>query len=164
MTPLEQINALLPLLDVATFNMMRLRYREHRHGAKRRGVPFLISFEEWATIWYESGRWEDRGVHRGQYVMARNGDVGAYAVGNVSIILATQNRTDSKVTDARRAQSSQPGENNPRAKLTARQVSHIRRIYKPRSKQYGSGALGRAYGVDADTILDIIHGRLWRQA
>jgi hypothetical protein len=49
-----------------------------RRGAKRRGIPFLFTFEEW---------WE----------MARYGDVGAYEVGNVKIIPFGDNVREAQV-------------------------------------------------------------------
>jgi len=62
------------------------RYTSHRKNAKRRGIQFLITFDEWWSIWEASGHWPNYGSCWGQYVMARHGDQGAYEVGNVSII------------------------------------------------------------------------------
>jgi hypothetical protein len=67
-------------------NPARGAYASHKCGAKRRGIPFLLTFEKWWSIWQDSGKWEMRGIRRGCYVMARFGDVGPYAVGNVSIV------------------------------------------------------------------------------
>lgn len=69
-------------------------YVQHKHNADLRGIPFLLSYWEWGTIWIESGRWEQRGSRRGQYVMARLGDQGAYELGNVVICLAEENRAE----------------------------------------------------------------------
>jgi hypothetical protein len=66
-------------------------YKDQRYRAFSRGVPFLLTFGEWTSIWLESGKWEQRGRRRGQYVMARFKDVGAYAVGNVYICEAGVN-------------------------------------------------------------------------
>lgn len=62
--------------------------RADRNGNK---IEFRISFKEWWDIWQQSGKWEQRGRHKGEYVMARHDDVGHYEVGNVSIILASEN-------------------------------------------------------------------------
>jgi hypothetical protein len=67
------------------------RYREQRASAQRRGIPFLLTFEEWWRIWEDSGHWAERGRQRGQYCMARHGDQGAYEVGNVTICLDYEN-------------------------------------------------------------------------
>jgi hypothetical protein len=71
-------------------------YKAQRYRASRRGVTFLLTFEEWTAIWLESGKWKQRGRRRGQYVMARFGDVGAYAVGNVCICEAGVNCAEAK--------------------------------------------------------------------
>ena len=69
-------------------------YLKQRHQAKRRGIGFLLTFEEWWAIWQASGRWEQRGIRRGQYCMARFGDEGPYAVGNVWISTVEENSSD----------------------------------------------------------------------
>lgn len=69
----------------------RARFCEHRCGARARGIPFLLTFEEWMKIWIDSGHWQERGLGRGKYNMARFGDVGPYAVDNVKIIKHEEN-------------------------------------------------------------------------
>ena len=61
------------------------KYTQHRNRAKRCGIPFKLSFEEWWRIWQESGKWESRGASKDGYVMSRCNDEGAYEVGNVFI-------------------------------------------------------------------------------
>lgn len=70
------------------------RFGTHKSGARRRGIPFLLTFSEWLDIWEESGHLAVRGRRRGQYAMARYGDKGPYAVGNVRIILAEENAAE----------------------------------------------------------------------
>lgn len=70
------------------------KYRQQKHMAGKRGIEFNLSFQEWLTIWEDSGHLANRGPRRGQYVMARKGDIGAYTVGNVEIILSSQNNDD----------------------------------------------------------------------
>ena len=65
--------------------LIDLKYRTHKNGAKQRNIPFLLTFEEWWNIWDQSGHWEERGPKKGQFVMSRYGDKGPYAVGNVFI-------------------------------------------------------------------------------
>jgi NUMOD3 motif len=69
----------------------RFKYMTQRTSAQTRGIPFLLTFEEWWRIWEDSGHWAARGRRRGQYVMARRGDQGAYEVGNVVIRCAEEN-------------------------------------------------------------------------
>ena len=66
-------------------------YINHKSHAKRRGIPFLLTFEEWWAVWEQSGKWEQRGFRKGQYVMARFADQGAYEVGNVRICTVSEN-------------------------------------------------------------------------
>jgi hypothetical protein len=68
------------------------KYVDHRAGAVQRGIPFLLTFDEWWDIWQKSGKWHLRGS--GQYMMCRYGDDGPYAVGNVYIGTATDNIND----------------------------------------------------------------------
>lgn len=70
----------------------RGKYVKQKKNAKRRGVPFLLTFEEWLGVWIKSGRFDERGNQTAEgYVMARNGDRGAYALGNVRIISHADN-------------------------------------------------------------------------
>ena len=75
-------------------NSYKTRYRQQRHNAFVRDIPFHLTFNEWLDIWLTSGKWEQRGWRKGQYCMARFGDIGAYEVGNVIICLAEENRAE----------------------------------------------------------------------
>jgi hypothetical protein len=83
------------------------KYNEHRANAKKRSIPFLLTFDEWVDIWLASGKWGQRGARKGQYVMARFGDKGAYEVGNVKICRAEENRAE------RNTNYPMKGERNP---------------------------------------------------
>jgi hypothetical protein len=61
------------------------KFTTSRLNAERRGIAFELTFEQWFDIWTKSGHYSERGRKRGQYVMARFGDEGPYAVGNVEI-------------------------------------------------------------------------------
>ena len=50
------------------------------------------------------------------------------------------------------------GSNNPIAKLTPEQVEAIRAEYVPHSKEHGTVALGKKYGVNNSTIGNIVRG------
>jgi hypothetical protein len=75
-------------------NIPRFRFCIQRSQAKRRGIEWQLTFEDWFAIWTESGHWEERGKRAGCYCMARHGDTGPYAVGNVSIITVEQNSSE----------------------------------------------------------------------
>ena len=53
------------------------------------------------------------------------------------------------------------GENNPSAKLTAKDVENIRKEYVPNSKEFGTVALARKYGVSNVMIGKIIRYECW---
>lgn len=61
------------------------QYSKHKQNAARRGVEFLLSFDQWLGLWKKSGKWNKRGNRKGCFCMARHGDEGPYALGNVRI-------------------------------------------------------------------------------
>jgi hypothetical protein len=83
-------------------NPEKFAYFKHRQDAKERGVPFLMTFEEWWSIWDTSGKWPLRGCRKGQYVMARFGDEGGYEAGNVRICTSSENVSERHEVERRR--------------------------------------------------------------
>lgn len=75
----------------------RRQYANSKAGAKFRGIGFLLTFEQWLAIWKKSKRLPKRGNRKGRFVMARFGDCGAYEVGNVKIMLFSNNIREAKV-------------------------------------------------------------------
>jgi hypothetical protein len=67
------------------------QFRQNRAKARRRGIGFTLTLEEWWKVWSDSGNWHKRGRKRGQYVLSRPGDKGPYALGNVRVVLCTVN-------------------------------------------------------------------------
>jgi hypothetical protein len=82
-------------------------YHWHKYSARNRNIPFLLTFDEWLKEWEDSGHLHERGCRKGQYCMARFGDQGPYAIGNVKIILHTQNIAERVITDAERERTRQ---------------------------------------------------------
>jgi hypothetical protein len=72
----------------------KVAFQAHRSSSASRGIQFLLTFEEWWEIWQASGHWHERGPGRDKYCMARFGDRGSYAVGNVDIITNRQNAAE----------------------------------------------------------------------
>jgi len=70
---------------------LKRAFWKQKWHAKRRDIVFSLTFDEWLAIWTASGHLYDRGRRKDQYVMARIADRGAYAVGNVVIITASEN-------------------------------------------------------------------------
>ena len=116
-------------------NIWRLRYIQHKQNVLARDIPFRLTFEEWCSIWRDSGKWDQRGVCKGQYVMARPGDHGAYEVGNVIICLAEDNRAE------RNHNYPMKGEDNPAYGkdywATASVEEYQRRVQKVSRKMRG---------------------------
>lgn len=69
-------------------------FQTHKNNARTRGILFLLTFEEWVQIWQQSGHLGEWGKFKGQYNMARFGDAGPYAIGNVKIILCEENHKE----------------------------------------------------------------------
>jgi hypothetical protein len=91
-------------------NIKKLRQSYHiqKHSAtKLRGIEFLLSFEEWLQIWLDSGHLHERGKDKDQYCMARYGDRGAYAIGNVRIITNSENSRENLLGKPMKASTKQ---------------------------------------------------------
>lgn len=127
------------------------RFNEQRRSAKRRGVEFRLTFEEWWDFWSIDNRWSRRGRAKGELVMARIGDRGAYAVGNIICLTSEGNLADGK--DARVASIKAgyaDGSRRTPAPLMCKGYGHPRSkaVLTPRG-QFGSAALAaQAYGLD----------------
>ncbi len=85
-------------------------------------IEFKLSFDEWLTIWLESGFWEKRGCGQGQYVMSRYNDVGDYELNNVFIQLHAENTKEAHVGKSRGSLSTETKEKLSKANL-GKQVS-----------------------------------------
>lgn len=77
------------------------KFAQHRRDARARAIEFSLTFKQWLRIWRRSGKYELRGTKLGQYVMARIGDVGPYAIGNVKIITAAENHREANIGSKR---------------------------------------------------------------
>lgn len=67
-------------------------FRHHQYAASARGIAFELTFAQWWELW--EPHYDLRGTRSGQMVMARRGDVGPYAVGNVSIKTSRANHRE----------------------------------------------------------------------
>jgi hypothetical protein len=69
-------------------------YQQQRRNANDRSIKWNIKLYEWWMVWLGSGKWEQRGRFKGQYVMARLKDSGPYEIGNVYISKCEENVQD----------------------------------------------------------------------
>jgi hypothetical protein len=75
-------------------NALRVACRKQGRQAIRRGIAWELTFDQWLSVWTESGKLHLRGQGAGKYVMSRRGDSGAYALGNVYIQLGSENNRE----------------------------------------------------------------------
>jgi hypothetical protein len=72
----------------------KIKYNDAMQNARKRGIAFHFTFEEWVEWWYKNlgPNWmKKRGPWKGQYVMSRYNDKGNYEPSNVRCITNTQN-------------------------------------------------------------------------
>lgn len=86
----EQYQTLLRLPRRTKYSGPTSAFQLQRNNAMRRGIAWEFKLWDWWQVWQESGKWGERGRGQG-YVMARRGDEGAYAPGNVFITSAIDN-------------------------------------------------------------------------
>ena len=75
-------------------DMIKWAYADHKSRAKKRGLPFTLTFEQWLSIWTDSGKLHLRGRGADKYCMSRVGDKGGYELGNVFIQPFSANSSD----------------------------------------------------------------------
>ena len=72
-------------------------YKKQALGCKKKvdalgnPVEMKMSLQQFADKWIQSGHWDERGIKKGQYCMARNNDIGHYEWDNVRIITNSEN-------------------------------------------------------------------------
>ena len=107
---------------------LRIGYCQQKANARARGIGFSLTFSQWLNIWIESGHLLERGCKRGHFVMARFGDCGPYAVGNVEIILHGENAAQAHrgkiVSAATRRKLSLAKIGKPKSAEHRRKLSH----------------------------------------
>ena len=66
-------------------------FQSQKANAKTRGIEWKLTFDEWLNMWFDSGKWKERGQGSNQYCMARKGDTGPYSLDNVEIMTNKKN-------------------------------------------------------------------------
>ena len=149
----------------------KTKFNAHKSNAKRRGVEFLLTFEQWVDIWSESGKWDERGRGADKYCMCRIGDKGAYSVGNVFIGQGKHNvrdgnigKLDSEETKRKKSQAAKgrshdyaKGINNvmhrPEAKAKLSEAISGSKHYRARAVQTPFGMF--LSGIEASKALNV---------
>jgi len=130
-------------------------FYQQRSAAKIRGIPFLLTFNEWYSIWLDSGYFEQRGRNKHQYVMSRLNDKGAYQAGNVKIQLHSDNTKESwrlkKQEIAKRMSVAHTGKPKPWLKGLVRKQQSIKKQILTR-KNTGYVPLRKIRILDNDSV------------
>jgi len=74
----------------------RQKYKAHKSGAAKRGIEFLLTFDEWWGLW--EPHYAKMGRKKGCMCMCRTLDRGAYVIGNVRIDHVESNGHEKKTS------------------------------------------------------------------
>jgi hypothetical protein len=118
-----------------------------RSNAKRRNIPFDLTYEQWSDVWRLSGKWHERGRRTGQYQMDRKDNASGYSPGNIQIVVGAVNRT-------------KDSPHGWTAKLREGDVLDIRQNFKKHVR--GWRYFAAKYGVSVATIKAVRTGRNWQ--
>lgn len=66
-------------------------YLAQKHNAAQRGVDHFLSFQQYFTVQDDAGHLHERGCGKGQFVLHRKRDFGAYEIGNIEVIRHEEN-------------------------------------------------------------------------
>lgn len=124
---------------------LREAFRSHYKKARHRRIKFLLTFDEWLKIWSDSGHLHERGCLKGQYVMSRPKDRGAYRIGNIRIITVAENlqeghygKSKSPECRAKIGASKLGKKRKPFSKAWRRNISMGQRRRRQREAQHGT--------------------------
>ena len=81
----DKILAQRKIYESEWINTPKGQFSIQKRKAKRRKIEWLLSFEDWFSIWMKSGQWDNRGMSAQSFCMCRLNDTGPYAVENVRI-------------------------------------------------------------------------------
>jgi len=129
-------------------NWVRHAFNQQRVTARKRGIEFRLTYEEWCSWWKQQlgpDWFQLRGPYKGQYVMARYYDDGDYTLNNIKCVLKEVNSSETV----------KKGVRSPTAKLTEKQVRAIR-IAAGKEKD-----IAAKFGISQSTVNDIKHRRRW---
>lgn len=129
-------------------SIVNTAFDKQRRAAKDRDIEFLLTLDEWCGIWGASGKFEERGRGSGRYCMARKGDKGPYAIGNLEI---TTNRENGALAGyaGRGRPSKRKGRSFGSNRLSLEQVILAKKL---RSRGVSINKIAKALGVAWDTI------------
>lgn len=124
------------------------RFYQQKCTAKQRGIEFLLTFEEWWTVW--EPHWNERGGQNGDKLcMCRHGDSGAYELNNIFIATNRENNKDV---------NGKSGLYDSAAKINQELADEIR---EELAKGFSCRELSEKYPLSRQAITDIKFNRTW---
>ena len=135
-----------------------------KHTAKRRGISFEFTFDDWKAWWEENAgpNWLSlRGCRAGQLVMARYGDMGAYVRGNVKCIRMSENLSERRWSKPPSGEHGNTGAANGSAKLTADTVLEARKLYARGTSGHTIRSLAQKFKISPGAMGQAIRGNSW---
>lgn len=117
-------------------------YRQRAH-AQRRGIDFLLTFDQWINWWGEDI--DKRGRGMGKLQMCRKEDKGAYELGNIFKSTHEQNQRDKKMN----------GTHGAKAKVVEK--SDIDLIHEAYGYGYTTREIARAMNISQRTVCRVLN-------
>lgn len=78
-----------------TPHLLRRDYHFQKGGAKKRGIDWQLTFEQWLNWWISTGHINEKGRQKGKFCMSRKGDIGPYSLENIFCQLHSDNTSQS---------------------------------------------------------------------
>jgi hypothetical protein len=137
----------------------RRKFNQQRGNARRRGIAWQLTFDEWRNIWLASGKWNQRGIHTGEYCMARPGDIGPYSVGNVRIVPVTQNHNEMTYQHTAAAKAKIGAYHKGNQRLVGKKLSAA---HKQKISESNQGRVGGFEGKRHSVATKALKRKTWR--
>ena len=128
---------------------LRAAYSNQKHSAKKLGIPFLFTFEQWSEWWHD--RWSQRGRMAGQLQMGRKGNSGPYSPDNVECATKEEKQKSQLIAHSFSVLSpEQRAEIARKAGLSRRGAKHwrARPVVTPLGTFVTITAAAEAHGID----------------
>lgn len=142
------------------YNLYKQAFITQKDNAKKRKIEFCFAYEEWVA-WWEANLGPDwfkkRGCRRGQYVMARNGDKGPYAAGNVRCVTTEINKKEQAANGLSGIKKGQMvGEKHHQARLCEQDIKTLR------TSKLNPHVLAKQFAIDVVSVKRIQRGDSWK--
>lgn len=139
-------------------------YWMHKFNATKRGIAFLFTFEDWLSWWVNQlgPDWQKkRGMGRGKYVMARNGDIGPYTPKNVRCILHEENCREQAANGRSGRKRGSPNKHGSHWAIIPKKINaaQAREIYFAQGTQK---SIADSYGVSPRLVRLIKAKQTWK--